>query len=202
MPPISFQLPQDLLTLLPQPLHALCKMEHYKRNTLLFKIGQHPKWMFFVLMGEVTLERIGMQGNSIVLQRTQRGFVSEASLQSIAYHCDAHVARAADVVCVPVTALLSSLQQDATFALRWIGMCNREIKHLRLQRERMSLKTVQEKLFHLIETEGQTGAYDVGSGLKTLASELGVTHEALYRTLASLEKAGRLDRVSGKLVLV
>jgi CRP-like cAMP-binding protein len=157
--------------------------------------------MFFVLTGEVTLERIGSQGDNVVLQRTRHGFVSEASLQSPVYHCDAHVALEADAVCVPVSSLLGSLQQDSAFALRWIGMCNREIRHLRLQCERMSLKTVQERLLHLIETEGRSGDYDVGSGLKTLASELGVTHEALYRTLALLEKAGRLQRTSGKLIL-
>ena len=201
MPPISFQLPQDLLTLLPQPLHSLCKVEHFKRNSHLFKVSQHPEWMFFVLTGEVTLERIGIQGDPVVLQRTRHGFVSEASLQSPVYHCDAHVVLEAEVVCVPVAALLTSLQQDSAFALRWIGMCNREIRHLRLQCERMSLKTVQEKLLHLIETEGKSGQYDVGSGLKTLASELGVTHEALYRTLASLEKQQKLTRASGKLSL-
>jgi CRP-like cAMP-binding protein len=197
----SSNLPSDLATLLPAPLHALCQTEHYKRGTHLFHAGQTPKWMFFVLTGEVTLERIGSQGDNVVLQRTRHGFVSEASLQSPVYHCDAHVALEADAVCVPVSALLGSLQQDSAFALRWIGMCNREIRHLRLQCERMSLKTVQERLLHLIETEGRSGDYDVGSGLKTLASELGVTHEALYRTLALLEKAGRLQRASGKLSL-
>lgn len=201
MPPISFQLPQDLQTLLPQSLHGLCKVEHFKRHSYLFKVSQHPEWMFFVLTGEVTLERIGIQGNPVVLQRTRHGFVSEASLQSPVYHCDAHVVVEADVVCVPVAALLASLRQDSVFALRWISMCNREIRHLRLQCERMSLKTVQERLLHLIETDGVSGSYDVGSGLKTLAGELGVTHEALYRTLALLEKEGRLHRADGKLSL-
>jgi CRP/FNR family transcriptional regulator, dissimilatory nitrate respiration regulator len=195
----NFQLPPDLQTLLPQPLHAICKAEHFKRNTYLFKVGKHPEWMFYVLTGEVTLERMGIQGDPVVLQRTRHGFVSEASLQSPVYHCDAHVVADAEVVCVPVPALLDSLAQDSAFALRWIGMCNREIRHLRLQCERMSLKTVQERLLHLIETEGKSGLYDVGSGLKTLASELGVTHEALYRTLALLEKEQKLTRSSGYL---
>jgi CRP/FNR family transcriptional regulator, dissimilatory nitrate respiration regulator len=197
----SFTLPADLVTLLPEPLIALCKDEHFKRSTHLFKVGQRPEWMFFVLTGEVTLQRVGIQGEPIVLQRTRHGFVSEASLQSPGYHCDAYVMTEADVICVPITAILSSLKQDPAFALRWIGMCNREIRHLRLQCERMSLKTVQERLLHLIETEGKLGQYDVGSGLKTLASELGVTHEALYRTLASLEKQQKLTRASGQLKL-
>jgi CRP-like cAMP-binding protein len=197
----NFQLPEDLLTLLPASLHGDCKHDHFKRHSHLFKIGQRPEWMFFVLTGEVTLERVGIQGDPIVLQRTHRGFVSEASLQSPAYHCDAHAVLPTHVVCIPVAALLRSLQQDSAFALRWIGMCNREIRHLRLQCERMGLKTVQERLLHLIETEGQSGQYDIGSGLKSIASELGVTHEALYRALAALEKANRLNRSNGKLSL-
>jgi CRP/FNR family transcriptional regulator, dissimilatory nitrate respiration regulator len=197
----NFQLPPDLQTLLPGPLHVLCKAEHFKRHSHLFKVNQRPEWMFFVLAGEVTLERIGIQGDPVVLQRTRHGFVSEASLQSPVYHCDAHVVLEANVVSVPVTALLASLQQDSAFALRWIGMCNREIRHLRFQCERMSLKTVQARLLHLIETEGRSGQFDIGSGLKTLASELGVTHEALYRTLASLEKDGRISRLNGQLKL-
>jgi hypothetical protein len=39
-------------------------------------------------------------------------------------------------------------------------------------------------------------------GLKPLAGELGVTHEALYRTLAALEKAKIISRDDGVLSLV
>ena len=38
-------------------------------------------------------------------------------------------------------------------------------------------------------------------GLKSLASELGVTHEALYRTLAALEKTKTIRRSEGLLAL-
>jgi len=37
--------------------------------------------MFFVTAGEVTLQRTGLQGEAVVLQRTRIGFVSEASLK-------------------------------------------------------------------------------------------------------------------------
>jgi len=47
-------------------------------------------------------------------------------------------------------------------------------------------------VLHLLETEGEFGQYAVPSGLKSLAGELGVTNEALYRALAALKKAGRL----------
>ena len=45
--------------------------------------------MFYVLKGEVALERTGLQGEPVVLQRTRHGFVREASLHSSRYHCGA-----------------------------------------------------------------------------------------------------------------
>jgi DNA-binding MarR family transcriptional regulator len=38
--------------------------------------------------------------------------------------------------------------------------------------------------------------------LKDLAAELGLTHEALYRVLAALERAGEIKRAKGKVTLL
>ncbi len=74
---------------------------------------------------------------------------------------------------------LAALTSDAAFALRWIGMLNREVRRLRQQCERLSLNTVEARLLHLLRTEGDASGVPVGSGLKTLAPEIGVSHEAL-----------------------
>ena len=38
--------------------------------------------------------------------------------------------------------------------------------------------------------------------LKDLANELGLTHEALYRTLAALERASEIKRSKGRIFLL
>lgn len=81
-------------------------------------------------------------------------------------------------------------------------MLNQEVWRLRAQTERLALKGVEPRLLHLIETEGDAGALDIGSGLKVLAAQLCVTHEALYRTVARLEAAGLVARGGGWLRLV
>jgi DNA-binding MarR family transcriptional regulator len=63
------------------------------------------------------------------------------------------------------------------------------------------MKSVKDRVLHLINTEGQNGTYTAATGLKSLAGELGVTHEALYRTLATLEKAKIIQRLDGVLSL-
>jgi len=84
----SIVLPPTLKALLPPQIHGLCSGAHYKKHERLFITGKSPEWMFYVVTGEVTLERTGLQGESVVLQRTRLGFVSEASLKTAKYHCD------------------------------------------------------------------------------------------------------------------
>jgi CRP-like cAMP-binding protein len=197
---IKFNSP--LKSLLPEAVHALCTLKHLKKGTLLFKTGKKPEWMYFVLSGEVTLERLSQNGDSVVLQRTRHGFVSEASLQSPKYHCDAVVVANSEIIQIPIQTLADALSTDPAFAGRWINMLNQEVKRLRLQCERLSMKSVKDKVLHLINTEGQNGKYQVSTGLKSLAGELGITHEALYRTLAAMENEKTVRREEGILSLI
>lgn len=80
-------------------------------------------------------------------------------------------------------------------------MLNVELRRSRLQCERLSLYRVQDRLLHLMETEGQGGRLPLGAGLKSLAGQLGVTHEALYRCVPSMEKSLRIQREGSDLVL-
>ena len=191
------ELPVELKELLPPRLHARCANGRYARGTTLFETGRRPAFMFYVVSGEVTLERHGIQGEPVVLQRCRRGFVGEASLHSSRYHCDARVVTDADIIRIPLRELGEALDDDPSFAVRWIGMLNREVRRLRQQCERLSLKTVEARLLHLLDTEGSDGGYRVGAGLKSIAREIGVTHEALYRCVASLEGRGILNRIDG-----
>jgi CRP-like cAMP-binding protein len=194
--------PPVLAELLPAELHVLCPLGQTVKGERLFATGRKPAFMFFVVRGEVTLERLGRHGESVILQRTRHGFVAEASLHSPRYHCDARAVADSTLARIPIRELRSSLERDPVFAMRWIDMLNREVKRLRLQCERLSLNGVQHRLIHLIETEGTQGRYPLGSGLKSVAKELGVTHEALYRCVAALEKNGVLLRDKGQMHLL
>lgn len=196
------KLHSDLAELLPGALHARCETVTCKKGDTLFVVGDKPQALFFVASGEVVLQRMGLQGEAIVLQRASLGFVAEASLQSASYHCDARVVARASVTRVAIADIQSAMAVDPVFAQRWIRMQSRELKRLRLQCERLALNRVQDRLLHLIETEGHQGCLPVSAGLKSLAGQLGVTHEALYRCVGSLEKAQRLQRGPQGLLLI
>jgi CRP-like cAMP-binding protein len=193
--------PEELRSLLPVALHPLCEAVSYRRGATVFEAGGRPRAMFHATKGEVILRRSAEDGESVVLQRTRRGFVGEASLFSDRYHCDAVAAADSALHRLPIDPLTAALQQDPAFALRWIAMLSRETRRLRAQCERLSLKTVEARLIHLILAEGEASGLSVASGLKSVAEEIGVTHEALYRCIAKLERSGQLVRVPGRLLL-
>lgn len=169
------------------------------RQSPVFHAGAVPRHLYFVVRGEVVLERLSPDGSRLVLQRTRQGFVSEASLEVSRYHCDALTTVDSELLRLPVPALRTALSDDVAFARRWIAMLNREVRRLRQQCERLTLKSAADRLLHLIHTEGTGNRLEVPSGLRSLSDELGITHEALYRTVAKLEAQGRLRRGAGSL---
>ncbi|MBS7806578.1 Crp/Fnr family transcriptional regulator [Variovorax sp. PCZ-1] len=195
-------LPQGLKELLPTQLQQLADGALVRKGEHLFSIGAVPQWMFYVLSGEVSLGRSGAHGEHVIVQRCRQGFVSEASLMVQAYHCDAIALEETHVIRIPVKAMRDALFQDSGFANRWMLTLNAEIMRLRTQCERLCLHSVEERLVHLIQTEGHEGQYTIHTGIKTLAAQLGVSHEALYRTITDMRKLGKLDRTSEKLVLL
>jgi CRP-like cAMP-binding protein len=66
----------------------------------------------------------------------------------------------------------------------------------------MALKSVRERLVHWLLIEGEGGRCALRTTRKELAAELGVTHEALYRTIAALVRAGELADEGGALRLL
>lgn len=197
----AIALPAALRKLLAPTLLAASTGVRLRKGERLFLQRQRPRHMYFVASGEIVLERIGAQGNAVVLQRIRHGFVAEASLQSGSYHCDGLVTADGEAVALPLEALKTELARDPDFALRWIGMLNGEVRRLRAQCERLSLRGVGERLLHLVESEGIDGRLAVASGLKSLATELAVTHEALYRAVATLEKEKIIVRTPGGISL-
>jgi CRP/FNR family transcriptional regulator, dissimilatory nitrate respiration regulator len=70
-----------------------------------------------------------------------------------------------------------------------------------LVRELMSLKTARARIIHYIETEGANGTVALSHSKKEWAAELGLTHEALYRTLASMERSGEISTEGAKVTM-
>ena len=198
---MDIYIPETLKNLLPEEVLKQSRTLHFEKGQHLFHQGTKPESMFFIVTGEAILSRISSHGEPTTLQRCKGGFLSEASLLTDAYHCDAIATHSGQAITIPIQALREALT-DSNFSLKWVRLLSREIMRLRTQSERLSLKDIRSKLIHLIETEGNQGVLALQSDLKSLASEIGVTHEALYRAISAMEKQGVLRKQANTLELV
>jgi len=189
------------LGFLPRALLAQARCLEVDTGTALFHLGGRPALLYYVLDGEIALLRHSVRGQTIVLQRARRGLLAEASIESQRYHCDA-VARAPSRVCtLPLGVLRHALAEDTAFAAAWARHLAGEIRRLRARAERLQLHGAEARIVHYLESEGVDGAVELDQPLKSWALELGLTHEALYRALARMTRAGRLLRTGSRLRL-
>lgn len=168
----------------------------------LFRLGSRPRVMLFVLEGEVRLVRRTAGGADVVLQRARSGFVAEASLESARYHCDIEAVTESRLLGFPRDLFRAALGGDAAFRDFWMRRLSAEVRKLRAQCERLSLRSAADRIAHYIEAEGSDGRLELRQTRKAWAAELGLTHEALYRALANLQRAGRITMLDHGNVLV
>lgn len=162
-----------------------------------FQMGAVARHVHFLTEGSVTLNRFGPQGEEVAIHAARAGdFFAEASLHSERYHCTAMVAQPASVASIPSEALRALLRRDAEFAMQWLAIVSRQLRQARARIERLCLKGARERVRHLLLTEGSGAAprYTLQDSVKDLAVNLGLTHEALYRTLAAVERENLISR--------
>ncbi len=187
---------------LPAVLRKAATRSVMTRGECIFRTGAEVNEMHYVLSGEVRMLRRGRSGTEIILQRTRRGFVAEASLDSGHYHCDAMVAESGDLLRFPVRAFRKALARDAAFRTAWIAHLAQEVRRLRVQCERLNLRSARERIIHYIESEGAGGAVVLTQTKKAWATEIGMSHESLYRTLRRLREQGVLRLADERITLV
>jgi len=163
----------------------------------LFTSNSKPERIFYVLAGEVCLVRRSRSGERTVLHRSRNGFIAEASLFDLSYDCEAITVEPSKLVAIPRKEFVESLKDGDHASFQWIAYLLRELRTSRAKAERLSLKTAPERIVHYIDFYGHGGNYYLSGTKKNWASELGLTHEALYRALAQMKKLGRLT-VDGK----
>jgi len=176
-----------------------------KAGEPLFHLGDKARGLYEVVAGRVRLSRLDRSGRETVLYVAGPGeTVAEASLFSAVYHCDASAGSDAVVRLYPKPVLLAAFAKDRKAAQAFTATLARQVMNLRTRLAQRDIRSARERLRHFlalnIGADGRT--VTLCGTLKELAAELGLTHEALYRTLAALERLGEIKRGRGKIVLV
>ena len=174
------------------------------RNEVLFRQGDKVTAIYFVETGRLRLERRTFDGRTLILGTTPAGeFFVESALFADIFHCDAAATESSRVRVYPKALLLNTLRADPASAMAFLSLIAHQVMGLRQQMEIMKVRSATERvLLYLDLNAGPDGhTVDLKGELQELAAELGLTREAFYRTLASLERAGAIKREGARILL-
>ncbi len=171
-------------SLLASALSRMAKREQeLAAGDMLFRAGDPVLSLFLVVSGELLLTRALPQGSDLVLQRAGIGAVlAEASLFAESYHCDAIAAGPSVLRVVPRQRIEAALASDWEMTRAWTRHLAQEVQRSRARAEILALKRVTERVAAWIALNDNE--LPPKGRWRHIASEIGVTPEALYRELA------------------
>jgi CRP-like cAMP-binding protein len=171
----------------------------------LFRLGSRAAGLYEVVSGKIRLVRVNSGGSEVVLFVATAGDTfAEASLFSTTYHCDAIASTKATVRLYPKATILAEFQRDSKVAQAFTSMLARQIMGLRTRIQQRNIRSARDRVRHYLALnlgpDGRT--VTLATTVKDLASDLGLTHEALYRTLSKMASDGEIKRSDRKIKIL
>jgi CRP-like cAMP-binding protein len=170
---------------------------------LLFRQGDRALAIFHVERGRLRLVRHLADGGAVTLHVARTGDgLAEAALFSGGYHCDAVAEIDSSVAVIGKAALLAGFRRDPEASLAFAADLSRQVRGLRWQLELRNIKSARERLLAWLRLQADAdGVVMLDRPWTAIATELGLSHEAVYRALAALTADRKLRRQHGRIQL-
>lgn len=156
-----------------------------------FRLGETPSGFFHLADGEVHLVRHTKSGDEVPIHRAFAGdFFAEASLFSETYHCDAIVQANSRVSKIDKIQTLNFMTANPIFSMEVSAYLARQVQDYRRVLELRSIRSAHERILMAVADGWLRGS------IMSFAAQIGLTHEATYRTLSDLVKTGQLMKMA------
>ncbi|OMH31780.1 Crp/Fnr family transcriptional regulator [Motiliproteus sp. MSK22-1] len=175
------------------------------KGELLFRAGQSVSKLYLVLNGEIHLVRPLSHGSTLTIHRAlANSILAEASMFAPHYHCDAVAQCNSRLLCYNRQKVQQQLRSQPGFSESLSVQLSAEILSLRTKLELANIQSADERLLTWIKLQlpPQTDTLTIDRSFKSIASELGLAHETLYRSLKRLEELRLIQRQPDTIVLL
>lgn len=173
-----------------------------QQGDVLFHQGDPAELVFTVESGSLRLLRYTGDGSAVSLHTARDGdSFAEAALFTDHYHCNGEVVSDSVIWCYPRRAVLEQLGEDKACSKAMFDQLAAQVRYLRMLLELRSIRSATERTMQLLRLRAdQHGFVRLHGNLLDYAQELGLAHETFYRTLASLEKTGQIERIERQVI--
>jgi CRP-like cAMP-binding protein len=177
-------------------LFGLRPMRNLARDEPLFRQGERASAVFLIVRGRLRMVRNLASGDRITIHTGRTGeLFAEGSLFSDVYQCGAIAAEPTRVRACSKAEMLAAIGDSPSTMLALLEQVTRSLHHARAMREFRNVRSADDRVLqHLHFLASKDGAVVFDRPLLEVAEDVGLTHEAYYRALAALARAGAIKR--------
>ncbi len=175
------------------------EVRNYKRKDLIFREGEHPRWLYFVESGKVKIFKTSDDGRELIVKVAQTGdFLGFLALfKEDAYQESAAALEDCSIKLVPKQDFAALVFGNRDVNARFIKMLASHIAEREQQLIELAYNSVRKRvataLTHLSDQSGPA----IHLLREDLAALAGTAKETLIRTLTDFKNEGMLDIKDG-----
>ncbi|MBE9213476.1 Crp/Fnr family transcriptional regulator [Plectonema cf. radiosum LEGE 06105] len=187
------------------PKNLLAAMTHHNLadGEILFYQNEVANAVFVVDYGCIKLIHYIDDGTTVNHYAVKPGeYFAEVALFNETYVCSAIAKNLTRVISFPKQLFLDALHSDANLSRKFTEQLARRLHQTKLLLELRGIRSARDRFLHYLQVmipPDQT-TLDLEQPLKDVASDIGITPEALSRVLSQLQNEGILTRFKRKII--
>jgi len=170
-----------------------------------FRQGAPASAMYRVRRGRVAMVRtLSDGGSATVFTAGPMETFAEAAIFAERYHCDAVAQSECEIDLIPAKAVRALLEREPKCAIAFAAFLAGQVRDLRQRIEILRVKRAPDRLLVWIraQAKGAPPRLSLTAPWSQVATEIGLTPEALYRALRALERSRVIERCGRNVVEV
>ncbi len=178
-------------------LNHSCSWRQVAAGEFLYHKGDPVTSIYVLESGRVRLSSHNCEDRMVYLATAEAGHsVGEADLLIEVHSCDAIADQPTQVRIYPKHQVISHLHRHPDLATALIAALSERIQQLKTRLELHSIRSARSRVLEYLISQLPPGDTQIhlDQSLKSLAHDLGLSHEVLYRTLTRLEQEGVITR--------
>ena len=198
---MNFLVPESL----PSELQSKASYKNLVPGQVLFHYRDPAKYIFALQLGRIQLVRYTCEGSLVIFQIVRAGeSFGESALFTEVYNCNAVVEESSCVICYPKNTVWQVLNNQPLLTFNLLQKFERKIHNLKELLELKSIRSAKNRLLQYLLFSASPGQTKISfdRSYKDIATELGLSSETLYRSLANLEKSGLINRQGREIELL
>jgi len=176
----------------------------FSQGDTIFRRGDAASAVYQVKAGHVAMVRFLEDGAEVAIARAGPGETfAEAAMFAEVYHCDAVARTPCELSVYSTSQIRDWMRGDAAAGPALAAFFARQVRELRTRVELLRIKRAPDRVLAWLQLKarGAPGRVERSGAWVSAAAEIGLTPEAFYRALASLQRSGQIKRTRGAIEL-